>query len=507
MSQPTSQVSAKDAKRAVRNVSALIVASIFSKGVLFLWQIVVGAWLGPADYGIYGTILGLLAIGASIAGFGIGMIAIREVAAHPDQIGDYAAAMLVAQTVTSGLAYVGVVLAALAAGYSEIIVAYTAIAGISLLIDAGGNIAHDLLLAQERMVVTSGIDIVNILLRVMLSAIVVASGGGLLGLYLVTIGTGLLRLSLFWGVQWRNGLRLVWPVKRGVLVPMLVNATPLALSAVLFLAYQHADKLMVTAIIGEVQTGYITPAFTINFGVTEVLSTTVMIAMYPLLTRYFNSDTPQTFGFLVEKLVRFMLIIVLPVALVLSIYADAIVAFIFRSGEFAPTGGILRILIWYTLLSSLTSVFNQALLIQNRQRITLRIRGTSLLLNITLNFILLLSFRDPRGAALASVGAEALALLLMTRVFHTEGFSLGRLLPRSGRVLLVGALAGSVMLLIDPALALPGIVTGALVYTVGLVFGGVLGADDWDLLYRLLVALPGGHLVQRYWRREVTIHW
>lgn len=507
MSDSADHINAQDAQRTVRNISALVVASVFSKGILFVWQIVLGAWLGPADYGIYGTVLGLLAIGASLAGFGIGLIAIREVAAHPEQAGEYAAAMLVVQTVTSGIAYVGMVLAALLAGYSDLIIAYTAIAGLSILVDTGGNIAHDLLIAQERMVVTSSIDSLNIVLRVGLAAVVVGAGGGLFGLYLVTIATGLLRLSLFWAVQWHSGLRLVWPVQRRLLMPMLVNAAPLAMSAVLFLAYQHADKLMVTAIIGERQTGYITPAFTINFGVIDILSTTVMVAMFPLLSRYFNSDTPQMFGFLVEKLARFMLILALPITLVLSIFSDEVIAFIFRSGEFEPTGGILRILIWYTLLAIVASVFSQALLTQNRQRITLLVRGASLLLNIALNTILLLHFRDPRAAAMASVGAEALALLLLVRAFRAEGFSLARVLLRSSRVLLLGAVVALVMLVLGDSATLLGISVGLSIYGISVIYGNVLGSDDWDLIYRLIAALPGGTIIRRYWQRETVINW
>jgi hypothetical protein len=33
---------------------------------------------------------------------------------------------------------------------------------------------------------------------------------------------------------------------------------------------------------------------------------------------------------------------------------------------------------------------------------------------------------------------------------------------------------------------------------------GVIGKDDWDLIYRLAIAMPGGAVIARYWKRQLT---
>jgi hypothetical protein len=38
-------------------------------------------------------------------------------------------------------------------------------------------------------------------------------------------------------------------------------------------------------------------------------------------------------------------------------------------------------------------------------------------------------------------------------------------------------------------------------------FGRILRADDWDLLYRLAAAMPGSKLILKYWRRDVVLNW
>jgi len=202
-----------------------------------------------------------------------------------------------------------------------------------------------------------------------------------------------------------------------------------------------------------------------------------------------------------------MLIVGLPIALVLSLFADDVIAFIYRSGEYAPTAGILRILIWYTLLNLLSSVLARGLLVQNRQRRTLILRVFSLGLNITLNAILLSRTGDVRAAAVASVFAETLMLSGLALSFRASGFHWGRVLQGTARVLVIGGLSALVMVLVGQIHWMLGMLGGVLFYVVGIIWGGVLASADWDLLYRLLAAMPGGAMIRRYWKREVAVRW
>lgn len=497
---------AADARRAARNVGALMAASLLSKGALFAWQIVLAPWLGAADYGIYTTVASLLAIGGLISNFGFGLIVIRDVAREPGKAGHYWTAMLFMQTALAGLAYAAVLLAGAAAGYSTELLAYAAVAGISLLVDIFGTMCSDLLLAQEKMLHTSLVDIVHIGLRIGLALLALAAGWGLMGVYGAAITAGVLRAAALWGLNLRAGLRPAWPLDRGITRLLFFNSLPLALSALLSLFYQHADKLMTTAIIGEEGTGYLGPAFVINFGVIEMLSTTVLVATYPLLSRYYASDRPAMFGFMAGKLVLFMLIAGLPLALVFSIYAYEITTLLF-SPQFAPTAGILSILIWYTMITMVGNVFSKAMLVQNRQRLLLAIRGGALALNVLLNAYLLARYQDPRGAAVASIAAELLALALMLRFFRAEGWRWQELLPRLARLLPLAAATAFVMLLLRGPAAPAGMAAGLLLYAAGLLLAGALRADDWDLLYRITAALPGGRLLHRVWKRDVAINW
>jgi len=501
----TSQTS-DNAKRTIRNVGALVIASVLSKGILFFWQIILGNWLGVTDYGIYNTVFAVIAVVMPIASFGMGLILIREVARTPDRLGEYWSAVLFMQTGLSAIAYVIAVGGAILAGYSDTIIAFTAIAGISILVDITGSLGSDLLLAREKMHLTSMVEIAQIIIRVALSALALALNTGLLGVYIATIATGLVRTSILWWLNWRDDIRPSFPIERSIAWRVFLDSLPLAIAAVLTLAYQHADKLMTTAFIGETNTGYLGPAFVINFGVIEILSTTILVAIYPMMARYYSDGKSRQFGSLVEKLAIFTMLVSLPIALVLSIFADGITALLF-SPEFAPTAGILRILIWYTFITMIANIFAQAFLTQNRQNMTLIIRASGLALNIALNAYLLSTWRDPRGAAIASVSAEILILGLMMAQFRAVGLSWRRIQQTAIRVLLWGLCTAIVMILIGQIHFILGAVIGGFIYLIGLAYLPILRADDWDLIYRIVMAMPLSGIVSRFWQRDVETAW
>lgn len=493
--------SGRDARRAARNVSALVAASVLSKGALFVWQLALFAWLGAHDYGVYGTVGGLMVIGGSVTSFGMSLIVIRDVARAPDKADRYWSAMIFWQTALALVAYVG--MNSFSVVYDDTLRGFVALAGLNLFIDLFGNIGYDLLLAREEMLQTSLLEIAHIFLRIGLAVLALALGWGLLGIYGAALASGILRSLALMALNLRAGLRPSFPLDRDISRLLLLNSLPLAASAFLTLAYQQTDKLMTTGILGAEGTGYLTVAFVVNFGVIEIFSTTVLVAAYPLLSRYHGEGDNATFGFLIEKLALYMIVIALPLALFISLLAPSAAIALFGN-EQAMTAGILSILIWYTAITMVGNVFSKSLLIQNRQRILLLFRALGLALNIALNALLLTRWGDPRGAAVASIFSEALVLLLMLAIFAAPGFQWRRLAKSVIGLLLLAAPVALLTIGMRGVHFLPALLLGAAAYAAGMRLAGVFSSDDIDLLYRLASAAPGGSLLTRFWKRDVS---
>ena len=497
-------LSGSDAKRAARNISALMIASVISKGALYIWQLVLSTWLGPTEYGIYGTVGGMMVTAAAVASFGMGLIVIRDVARDRSKAGAYWSAMLFMQTLLALLAYIG--LNAYALGDSETVRAFAALAGINLFVDLFGNMGYDLLIAQEEILKTSVVEIAHIILRIGLAVLALTLGWGLLGVYVAAIVSGVLRSLVLVALNLAAGLRPAFPFDREVGLPLLINSAPLALSAFLTLAYQHADKLMTTRILDETITGYLTAAFVINFGAIELFSTSVLVAAYPLLARYYDEGRNAFFGFMIEKLALYMVIIGLPLALSISILADKIILPLLGQA-YAPSAEILRLLIWFTAITMFGNVFSKGLLIQNRQRLLLVVRGAGLALNVVLTAILLFNWGDARGAVIASIIGETLIVALLLKNFRASGWHISRIAVSAARILLIAVPTALALLALREQVIIIPLVCGLGIYLAGIVFGRVLRGDDWDLLYRLAAAAPGGGFLLRYWKRDVELSW
>ena len=496
------RLSPEAARRAARNAGALAISTVIAKGLQFLWQLALARWLGSGDYGVYGTIGALLAIGQAIPEFGMGMIVVRDVATRAADAGRYLAATLVMQPVLAGAAYGALLVAAWLLGYDAALRSLLALAALSLLVDALGNMAYNQLIAFERMAVTALISTAHVAVLVAFGAAALAAGGGLVALYVAIVGAGALRSAALWLALRRTGVRPEFPLNRAIARGLVKNGAPIALASFLALAYQHADKLITTAMLGEDRTGQLTAAFVISFGVIELLSTTVLVAVFPLMSRTYSGGMRALFEFMMEKLAFFNLLLSLPIALVIALLSVPLSGLLFGP-DFTRTASVLQVLIWYTVVTMVGNVFAQALLVENRQRRTLIIRASGLAVNVALN-IALLPLIGVAGAAVASLLAELMVLAGLVSSFRFPADWWARVRSHLWRMALAGAgMAAAIALLRDVSPVLAG-AAGAAVYLALVLALGAIARDDWDLIYRLVMAMPGGAWIGRWWKRELA---
>jgi O-antigen/teichoic acid export membrane protein len=506
------QPDAASIAHAARNAAALAVARIVSNGALLAWQLILGRWLGDAAFGVYGTIGGLIGIAAPLVAFGMSAILIRETARDPARAGTYQAISLFVQTALAGVAYAALNGAALALDYSDAIRAFAAIAALSLFVDLPGNLSYDLLLAREKMVWTAGVEVAHIALRVGLGAALLASGWGLAGVYAATLITGSARSLMLWWLARCAGVRPIFPLDRAVARRMLTDAAPLAFAAVLNMSYAYVDRLLTASVLTDADAGHLTAAFVIVYGVIDLLNTTILIALYPLMSRAYTPDGDNAlFRFVVETLARFTLMLGIPLVALFAVYADAITIPLFGA-DFAASADVLRALIAYAAVAMIANVFAQALITQNRQRVTVTWRAVGFAVKLALS-VVLLPLVGVIGAALASVGAEVLVLAMLARGFHSPHPPAPSPLHGEGeknvRLALAGAFTFGAMAACRALSVLPiiGMMVGGFAYVGAVLALRVLRDADWDFLYRLTAALPGGGIVRRVWRRGTAINW
>ncbi len=492
-------ISSSVAKRAARNATALVLSSILTNGLLFIWQLVLARSLGVEGYGIYGTIGALMVIGASLPEFGMGLIVIRDVAIRPQDAGRYLAATLILQPLLAVVGYVVVMSAAVLLRYDSALRGLLSLAAVSLLVNTLGNMVHNQLIAVEQMVIATVIVIGHTIVLIILGAATLAAGGGLWGLYKMILVAGSLRVLAYWIVLLRMGVRPIFPPPYAIMRTLLINGAPFALSAFLSLAYIYSDKLLAAAIIGVEATGELVAGFVIVFGVIELLSTPLLVAVFPLMSRVHSSDHHDVFNSMLEKLSFFNMLLSLPIAIYTSFLAVPLSVLIFGI-RFAGTAAALRIMIWYSVVAMVVNVFSQALAVQNRQRWLLLVRAIGLVLCIVLN-LFLLPHLGISGTALAMTITETVVLLLILRLLDLPVNWWRKMLAHMWRLSLACLALATTTLLLRPVNLLLAVLVGLPTFAGLLFISGAVTEADRALIYQLAAALPGGAWMVRYWKR------
>lgn len=489
------QVFADPGARVLRNAAAMWTSNIISKGLLFLWQILLARALGAEGYGIYGTIGALLAIGAVVPDLGMGLIVIREAAKRPSQRGRYLAATLSLQPLLAASGYVLLLLVAFVLGYETTLIHLLALAAAGLLVDVFGNMAHNQLLAAERMLVPAVIGVAHVILLMALAGAALAGGGGLWGLYLALLSAGVLRSLVYWLSLRRAGIRPTFPLDLGMTRQLVLSGLPLAATAFISLASAHVDKLLTTALAGPRGTGYLTAAFVVVFGVVELLSTPWLVATLPWMSRSYGRGESHVFLSLIEKLTALSMLLGLPLAVGISLLALPLTRWLFGAA-YIQTASVLQVLIWYALINMANGVFAQTLTVQDRQRWLLIARAFGLAFNLALALTLIPSLGVP-GAALAALLSECAVLAQFSLLARLPAHWWRRLSDRLWRLALSGvALAATLIGLsrIHPLLA---VLSALPVYLILIRASGAARRQDWRLLRRLLAVLPRSAGLQR----------
>jgi O-antigen/teichoic acid export membrane protein len=484
----------------LRNSLAIAASTILARGLQFLWAILLARLVGEAGYGIWGLIASLITILATLPEFGMGLIVLRDVSRDRTQAGKYLAATLVVQPLLALLAHALLVVIAVVA-YESPVNLLLIVAGGSLLLDTLGNIGHGQLLAAEQMVVTSAILVLHIGLQIAFAAVVLFAGGGLLGLYIATLTAGLCRAVMYWLALRHLRVRPQFPVDGQVVRALFWGGWPLAVGSFLTLIYTQIDRVLVFSLLGERQAGNVVSAFVVIFGVTEIISITMLTALFPLMSRL-AVDHRDELRRLTDQLAMLTLLASIPLAVLIAGLASRLSALLFPG--FVSTSQVLELLIWQAVVQMVGSAFSQLMVVEGKQTRLMVFRLIGLAVNIALNLLLL-----PRlgisAVSLTLLVTQAVMVALFLTYRRPEPVVWQAWVRQGGRILVAGGLMLGVLLLLRDVSPILAAVSGGLTYVALIVALRALRSDDWALLRRVALTLPVlGRVVARYFPPPVA---
>ena len=289
---------------------------------------------------------------------------------------------------------------------------------------------------QERMQTVAAVKVGrNIAMLAAGAALAFTTGNAMAGISAMPM-TALLFLlythgqlkSLIGPVSWRWDPPGAWHVAKQAFPFFLIIAVTAAsdrLGPLMLSAIQNPDALATYAS-GE---RIITAA--------AILYTMLTAASVPAASRFALSDR-ERFTSLANRITRVVCLAMLPVATVLFLFSDDIIAFMFGR-EFATSAPVLRIVAWILVVRGINSVQAMAAVSASRQRDVLLARGVGLAMIVVLGPPLIWKF-GAAGLAWVMLGAETAYSAVLHLRLRRLGISLSLLRP-AGATLIACAVA------------------------------------------------------------------
>ena len=438
--------------RILKNSVAMFAASLLAKGGGFIVTILVARYLGPSSLGVYAVVLAVALLLQIMSPLGQQEVIVRAIARDRSQmlvhwVNASASTLLISLLFAAGIV---LYLQATTSRADAELALYIVAASLPF---AGLNfIAQAALQGMERMQYQTMATLLSRIAGLVLLWILLHLGAG--------VWTAFLAHAVFHIVSL---LVLGWHVlqcageNRGERIPrpdfarcrsMFFEAAPFALQRFLTEGQQRLSIMILPLLITMEAVGQFNVASQITM-TTSTIIPIMMLTLLPVFARSYSKD-PKKSAVMAHKVLKLLLVLIFPLAFIITVAADKIILLLFGPGYEASVPA-LQIVIWSQVFFAADSVMKQKMIASDNERAMVRYSTLGLLANIALT-IALGKVWGLLGVAVAAVSASAFLLTLNAR-FVERHIATIHLFQAVGKPFVGALLAGAVALaLVDQGL-------------------------------------------------------
>lgn len=484
----TDQANAKPNRLALtvlRNSAFGLAAQVAIKALSFAFNVLVIRQLGAGEYGQYTAVGAFGAVFLFVADLGLSPYAVRQFARWRNEADGLERSARLNANITwlrLGLSVLSSLLtlsAALLTGRSLEMVGAIALNSLGLLMYAVQGTSEAALSGFERLDLVSGVRVVNQLVFVVAGGLALWYGFGYYGL----IVANLLAIGLMTYMSWRAVRRLDLPFsapRPAEWLGLLRASLPFGIIGLaLGLSYRF-DTVLLNIYRTDVETGYYNAAYNLVFSA-AVFSNVLNTALYPSLSRQMAEDASRLPA-ITERVLRYLLLTALPIAVGASVLAGPAVAFLYDSG-YGPTSLALAIVIWAVPFMYLSEFLGYVVVIQGLERRVAR----AVLISSGFNVLLNLALVPWLGLTAAAIMTVLTEIVLVAQHSWTLRSMIAQFnwLNTLGRPLLATAVMGAVIWALSGVLPfLATVLVGIVTYGVTALWVGAAGREDLTFLQR-----------------------
>jgi O-antigen/teichoic acid export membrane protein len=466
------------ALRILRNTSILASTNLVVRGLGMVLMILLARYLGAIGYGTYQRAEAYVLLFSMLANLGLDVILTREVARGDQRVAEHLSGV-VALKLGLGFLACGLVLGiAYARGYSGDFLYSIWMYAIVLFVGGIAQAEEAVFQGREKMGLVAVASLVNQIAVLVLGLAGIALHKDLRWFLTNLVVANTVRLAVSTVFLVRLGVQWQWP-RLATLRFLLAESLPIAFAASFVIVYQQIDAVMLGEMKGNAEVGwYKASAKFLLFFI--VLRESFLQAVFPVFSSI-ASVTRERLGLLVTRVVRYQVIVAL--YFILCFVFLARLASRLLGPEFENSAHILPVMAWILVPQIISITAGRALVASRDQKRLMVATGLSLVVNVSLNLLLIPRF-SYLGAAVSGVSSEivvaAANLYYLNRLVAPTGITRALVRP-----VLAAVLAGAVLY---AARGLPLYVTfplAAVLYGGSLLALRVFSAEEWQQMRAL----------------------
>lgn len=393
-----------------RNSFWLGFGEFIGKASMFFVTVIVVRYLGPKDYGQLNLANSLTATMGILVNFGLSTIVTRDLSGNLNAASRYLSNIFTLKLLL-GLVYLFVLLSVSGFYGDGVWTMILLLYGIFFLLQDLTGLLAAFFVAEERMEKIFVLDIVYNAGAILAVILVIQFGLGLRELVVGYVLAGALVMMTAYFILIKGKVRLFPKFETEFFKNILKQSLPLFGSIALGSIYMNADTLMIGKFLGEESVGFYQGAYKIFFVFQSV--NLICTAVFPRISMYAKTGNNQAIRILNWAALGFTVLILMPIALVIAIWAEPITLWVYGA-RMMPSAIVLQWLVWAGAANFLKVYASNLIIARNQQKYMLYAVAGGLILNIVLNLYLIPRFSFP-GAAAALVVSElgSVGLLLL----------------------------------------------------------------------------------------------
>lgn len=392
-----------------KNTTILFLGNMISYLLGFFTTIYTARYLGVQGFGILSLALSITGIFGVFTDLGLGTLTTREVSRNKSKANKYIGNTAVMKVFLAFLTFGLISLTVYILGYPQTVKNVVYIITLSVIFSAFTGIFNSIFQAFEKMEYMSLNIILNAVLMFTGVLTVIYYGLGIIALSAVYfISSGIILILTFLIYSWKFFLPKIH-LDLNFWKPTLKEASFFGISSILIVIYFYIDSVMLSVMVGNSAVGIYNAAYKLIF-VLLFIPNVFVTSIFPVMSQHFESSK-DLLKLEYEKSVKYLFAIAMFIFVYGFVFADKIIVIIYGTSYTAAITA-LQTLIFVVPLIFITSLFGNILGAINRQRIITIVAVINVLLNVTLNLILIQKF-SYIGASAATVATECLGFILM----------------------------------------------------------------------------------------------